>query len=356
MNVRARLLDLPLAAGTIGIEIGLLSDSLGAPGTPAPVLTVALSVVAGLLLLVHRRWPLAVLAAVVGIEAGLAAAGSYPGGAPALVALGLVALHEERRRSLPALAVTAVVLQAGSISAVPVPVIAWGVGYFAQTQLRYIATLEDRNAQVARNAAQAERAAVARELHDIVAHSVTVMLLGVRGARDTLRTDPDLAEEALRRVEKSGEESIAELRRMLAVLRDEPHADRAPAPTIARIPELVAAHRAAGMPVHLRVPDDERAAAGIELTAYRVVQEGLTNVARHAVNPTRVDVSVTFTDSHLEVSVEDDGQAVVPGISTPGRGLVGLRERTRTAGGTLSTGPAATGGFRLTAHLPRTSP
>ncbi|GLY33346.1 histidine kinase [Kineosporia sp. NBRC 101731] len=353
---RALLLDLPLVIGTTGIEIGLLSDSLGAPGTPPPGFTLALTGCAGLLLLLHRRAPLVMLALILTLEAVLAAANSYPGGAPALVAMGLVALYRERRRALPALAVTALVLQIGSISAIPVPVIAWAVGANTRSYLRYLATLEDRNQQIARLAAQTERTAIARELHDIVAHSVTVMLLGVRGARDTLRADPDLAEEALRQVERSGEQSIAELRQMLVVLREDgPGASSglAPAPSIAQLPALVEQHRRTGTPVTLlTVGEPGNYSAATELTVYRVVQEGLTNAARHADAPGTVAVTLTFGERRLEVSVTDDGRPRPPAPSPgTGSGIPGLRERVAAAGGHLEAGPTAAG-FRLAAVLP----
>jgi len=355
---------LALAGAAIGIEIGLLSDSLGAPGVPPTAFTLILTMAAGLLLLFHRRAPLTVLAFVLVIEGVLAAAGSYPGGAPALIALGAVALYEERRRSVPALVVTAIVLQVGSISAIPVPVLAWAVGAYAQTRLRYVAALAERAHQLEREreqrdviAAQAERTGIARELHDIVAHSVTVMLLGVRGARDALRSDPDQAEEALRRVEKSGEESIEELRRMLSVLRGPAGGDDtqfAPAPTLAQVPELVERHREAGMPVTLTIAGETRSAgAGVELTGYRVIQEGLTNVARHAGRPDRVEVAVTYCEECLEVAVTNRGRpGAATGVGT-GTGLRGLRERVTAAGGELTAEPLPDHGFLLFARLPR---
>jgi signal transduction histidine kinase len=345
------------------IEIGLLSDSLGAAGTPPEAFTLGLSAVASLLLVFYPRAPLAVLASVLVIEGVLAAAGSYPGGAPAIVALGAVAIVEERRRSIPALVVTAIVLQVSSISSIPVSVMAWGIGAYAQTRFRYVAELAERTGQLEREreqrdviAAQAERAAITRELHDIIAHSVTVMLLGVRGARDTLRTDPDLAEEALRRVEKSGEESIIDLRRMLSVLRESSEVALTPSPTIKQIPELVRQYADSGMPVTLTTDGETRPTdAGIELTAYRIVQEGLTNVARHADRPSQVDVLITFVEGWLEVSVADNGVnegRASPGIGT-GSGIRGLRERVVAVGGILTTQePLPKNGFQITGRLP----
>ncbi|GLY17588.1 two-component sensor histidine kinase [Kineosporia sp. NBRC 101677] len=362
---RDQLIDLGLVGSAVGLEIGFLSDSLGAPGSPPPAIPIALSVLAGLLLWFHRRSPLGVLLALLLIEGFLAAINAYPGGAPAVIALGLLSLQEERRRSVPALVVSAIVLQVGSISSLPVPVLAWAVGVYLQTRQRYVATLAERAEQLEREreqrdqlAAQAERTAIARELHDIVAHSVTVMLLGVRGARDSVRRDPDLAEEALRRVEKSGEESMAELRRMLLVLRNQGDgAALAPAPTLDQVPDLVARHREAGMPVTLSRTGSIRAAPpGIELTAYRIVQEGLTNVLRHAHSPSQVSVHIGYGDERLEVVVQDDGRVAPASAWEGGHGLRGLHERVSAAGGELATQspvPPSIGGFRLTAQLPR---
>ena len=360
---RVALALLLVAGVTFLIEIGFISDSLGAPGTPPEAFTLSLSAVASLLLLFHRRAPLAVLAAVLVIECVLAAAGSYPGGAPAIVALSTVAIYEERRRSIPAAVATAIVLQVSSISSIPVSLLAWAIGAYTQTQYRYVISLAERARRLECEreqrdviAAQAERTQIARELHDIIAHSVTVMLLGVRGARDTLRTDPDLAEEALRRVEKSGEESITELRRMLSVLRETPEAALAPAPKIQQIPELVRQFAETGMPVALTTVGPTRPTdAGIDLTAYRVVQEGLTNVARHANRPAQVDVLVTFTADWLEISVLDNGfdnGRPVPASGT-GSGLRGLRERVVAVGGSLTTQEESPRtGFALTVRLP----
>lgn len=360
---RARHIDLALAGGAVGIEMGLLSDSLGAPGTPPAPITIVVSAFAGLLLLFHRRAPLIVLTVVLLLESVLAAVGAYPGGAPAVFAIALVALHEERRRSVPALGVTAIVLQVASISAIPVPVLAWGAGAYLQTRLRYVAALSERAEQLEREreqrdviAAQNERNAIARELHDIVAHSVTVMLLGVRGARDTVHTDPDLAEEALRRVEKSGEESMAELRRMLLVLRgptSDTAVDLAPAPTLGQVAKLVTQHRDSGMPVSLSILGNVREAdPGVELTAYRIVQEGLTNVARHAQEPSQVQVVLDYGDEWLDVTVQDNGRE--QGTSVGGNGLQGLRERVVTTGGRLSINHLPLEGFRVQARLPLT--
>jgi signal transduction histidine kinase len=365
---RAALLDVAVAAVTTGVEIGLVVD--GWPGwTPAAV---ALSVLSGAALLLRRRAPLAVLAATVAGTGGVVAVsgGGFAGGAPVMVALFTVAERRDRRVALAALVPTAVLLQVWAVSQPAVCVIAAVAGAYLQTRRRYTAALEERAAhlerereQLDRIAAQRERASIARELHDIVAHSVTVMLLGVRGARDVLRADPDLATDVLRRVEADGERSVAELRRILTLLRDadDGPAELAPAPSLDRLAELVDRFRAAGLPVRLEVAGDRRPLpGGVELSAYRIVEEALTNVARHT-RATDVAVHLGYRPDSLEVRVEDDGEPRHPAgdagdagdaAGAAGHGLLGMRERAAAHGGRLEAGVRPGGGFRVAAELP----
>jgi signal transduction histidine kinase len=197
------------------------------------------------------------------------------------------------------------------------------------------------------------RAAIARELHDIVAHSVTVMLVGVRGARDVLRSRPDVADATLGNVETSGEQSLVELRRILELLREPADAaESRPQPSLAQLDGLVAEYRDAGLPVRLeRVGDQRPLPGGVELSVYRIVQEALTNVLRHA-RASRVVVTLAFRDSALELEVLDDGVAPRPEAVAGGHGLVGMRERVALLGGELETGRRESGGFRVAARLP----
>jgi signal transduction histidine kinase len=218
-------------------------------------------------------------------------------------------------------------------------------GESSRKRIEAVTALDATQAAMAESAreqtAMEERAAIARELHDIVAHSVTVMLLGVRGAHDVLRTQPAAAEAALAQVEASGERSLAELRRMLGLLRGE--APMRPQPSLAELGDLVAEHRAAGLPVRLEITGATRPLpGGVELSAYRIVQEALTNAVKHG-RPSRVVVTVAFRGSRLDIEVVDDGGA--------GWGLAGMRERVALLGGELETGRAA-GGYRVAARLP----
>jgi signal transduction histidine kinase len=355
---RAAALDIIVAAVTTGVEIGLLVD--GWPGVTATA--IVLTILAGALLTVRRRMPLLVLAGTGALAAVLVAMDAYPGGAPVIVAMYTVAELRERRLSLVVLLPTAILLQVGSISSPPIAIGAWALGAYVQTRRRYTVALEERAAQLERErdqlneiAAQQERASIARELHDIVAHSVTVMLLGVRGARDVIRTAPEVADDTLRGVEKTAEESITELRRILSVLRSPDQiADIRPSPALAQLQELVAGYRTAGLPVELRIHGQARAlAGGVELSVYRIVEESLTNVLKHS-RPSIVTVALRYHPSTLEVEIEDDGATLAPlrPIPGPGHGILGMRERVTALGGVLEARERAGGGFRVGARLP----
>ena len=209
------------------------------------------------------------------------------------------------------------------------------------------------SAQLARIAVHEERASIARELHDIVAHSVSVMLVGVRGARDVLRASPEVADETLARVERSGEQSLTELRRILALLREsEQRAESRPQPSLAELNELVASYHEAGLPVRLNVIGEPMPLPiGVELSVYRIVQEALTNALRHS-TPTNVTVTLAYRDSRLELEVVDDGTRSELGNATRGQGLIGMRERVALLGGELETGPREGSGFRVAVRLP----
>ncbi|MFG2317556.1 sensor histidine kinase [Streptomyces tendae] len=353
---RSALFDLVLAVIATGVELGLLFDD----GTPVAVTPVVVTVLTGSTLLLRRRAPLTVLAAACAGAAALVPLGYSPGGAPVVVALASVADLRDRRVSVAALVPTALFLLLASISSPPVPIGAWALGSYLQTRRRYTRALEDRAATLEREraqldqlAAQRERTAIARELHDIVAHSVTVMLIGVRGARDVLPTEPRVAAETLERVEVNAEQSLAELRRILGLLRASEHgAQWRPQPSLGQLAELVSGYRTAGMPVRLELTGEARPLAdGLELSAYRIVEEALTNVLKHT-DPTRVAVTLHYGRSRLDVTVEDDGHGGRdPVPSAAGHGILGMRERAAVTGGSLDARRTADG-FVVTARLP----
>ena len=204
----------------------------------------------------------------------------------------------------------------------------------------------------ARVAVADERARIARELHDVVGHSVSVMTVQASAVRRLLLPEQQREREALLVVERTGREALAEMRRMVGVLRRPEEAPAlAPQPSLEHLDKLVAQAREAGLPVELRVEGDSvQLPAGVDLTAYRLIQEGLTNTIKHA-RATRAEVLVRYTGDHVELAVSDDGDGSGSGDGG-GHGLVGMRERVSVYGGELEAGSTPSGGYRLRARLP----
>ncbi|BCJ62893.1 sensor histidine kinase [Micromonospora endophytica] len=199
-----------------------------------------------------------------------------------------------------------------------------------------------------------ERRRIARELHDVVAHHVSVMGVLATGVRRVLRRDPDAADEAIGTIEETSRATLRELRRLLDVLRTEaePAAELAPQPGIASIEALTEQVREAGLPVTLAVQGTPGSLEeGEALTVYRIVQEALTNTLKHAGTAT-AQVRVSFTGDALEVEVTDTGRGPSPGTERVGHGLVGMRERVALYGGVLRTGARPGGGYRVYARIP----
>jgi signal transduction histidine kinase len=236
--------------------------------------------------------------------------------------------------------------------------IAFGVGrksMEADEAKQRAARAEREREEGARLAVAEERARIARELHDVVGHSVSVMTVQASGVRRLLLPEQEREREALLVVERTGREALAEMRRMVGVLRRPEEAPAlAPQPSLEYLGRLVEQAREAGLPVELRIEGEAtKLPAGIDLTAYRLVQEGLTNALKHA-QATRADVLVSYRDGEIEVTVSDNGAGVGNGDGS-GHGLVGMRERVSVYGGELDAGPQPNGGFRLRARLPVTS-
>jgi signal transduction histidine kinase len=213
---------------------------------------------------------------------------------------------------------------------------------------------EDNQRALAEQAVADERRRIARELHDVVAHHVSVMGVLATGARRMLRRDPDSADEALGTIEDTSRTTLREMRRLLDVLRTEaePAADLVPQPGLAAITALVEQVRDAGLPVALRVDGTPvELDPGVALTVYRIVQEGLTNALKHAGSAT-AQVRLAFDATALTVEVVDTGRGPQPGGERIGHGLVGMRERVALYGGTLHTGPRPGGGYRMQARMP----
>src|SRR5690606_11832654 len=207
---------------------------------------------------------------------------------------------------------------------------------------------------LAEQAVADERRRIARELHDVVAHHVSVMGVLATGARRVLTRDPAAADEALTTIEETGRTALREMRRLLTVLRTEaePAAELAPQPGLAGIEALVEQIREAGLPVTLRINGDEAPLdPGVALTVYRIVQEALTNTLKHAGEAT-ARVRLDVDGSCLQLEVSDTGRGPRPDGGRIGHGLLGMRERVALYGGTLRTGPRPGGGFRVSARIP----
>jgi signal transduction histidine kinase len=238
----------------------------------------------------------------------------------------------------------------------------WLFGDNLQTRRKYVAELEDRTGRLerereerARQAVADERARIARELHDVVAHHVSVMVVQAGGARRMLALDPERTEQALETIEGTGREALSEMRRLLGVLRDHDEATDllAPQPGVAGLEALVDNMRDAGLDVELRIDGDmPTMRPGVELSVYRIVQEALTNALKHA-GPAHADVWVRYDDDEVLVGVSDDGRgAAVSKQNGTGHGIVGMRERVTLFDGELYTGPKAGGGFEVRARIP----
>jgi signal transduction histidine kinase len=204
----------------------------------------------------------------------------------------------------------------------------------------------------AREAVLEERARIARELHDVVGHAISVMLLQARGGRRMLATDPDETRRALDAIDHAGAQALAEMRRLLGVLRQsEEELALAPRPSLTRIDELVAQLTGTGLPVQLTVEGEPfELPPGIDVSAYRIVQEALTNALKHA-GPARTQVIVRYTPADLELEILDDGPGTGNGDGS-GHGLAGLRERVAVYGGEFDAGRRPQGGYALRARLP----
>jgi signal transduction histidine kinase len=213
------------------------------------------------------------------------------------------------------------------------------------------ARAEQERATATRIAVAEERARIARELHDVVAHAVSVMVLQVGAVRHRLPQSLSEDREALMDVEKVGRTALAEMRRLLGALHDGEDVERAPQPGLDSLDDLVERVSRAGLPVRLQVEGDAvPLPRAIDLSAYRIVQEGLTNSLKHA-KASRADVTVRYRADDLELEVRDDGVGTSRSDGL-GHGLVGVRERVKIYGGEMSAGPAPGGGFVLTACLP----
>jgi signal transduction histidine kinase len=355
-----------------------VAEILALPDPRGPVLLNVLGISAATLpLAVRRRAPLGALLAIVtfGALTNHLLTSFVDGFSPFVAYLAAsygAGAFADGRRALAGLAVgvagvSAIAASAPSFADFFFPMTfmagAWLAGRTVRNRSRLAAELheaavvaeEAHEAEAARAVAE-ERRRIAREMHDVVAHSMSVMVVQAGGARRILRQDTARADAAGEQIERTGREALAEMRRMLGFLRAGEDDPTEPQPGLERLDALVARTRDAGLPVTVRVVGEpRRLSSGLDLTAYRIVQEGLTNAMKHAGGaPTEVDVR--WGAQRLELEIRDDRRGRPP---TPppngdggGHGLVGMQERVRLYGGELRAGRSENGGFAVLARLP----
>ncbi|MEV4460510.1 histidine kinase [Microbispora sp. NPDC049633] len=239
----------------------------------------------------------------------------------------------------------------------------WIAGIYANTRRRYVESLVERaeraereRDQQARIAAAAERARIARELHDVVAHNVSVMVVQADGAGYALDGDPEQARRAMQAISATGRQALAEMRRLVGVLRQDagsPAEEYAPQPGVAQLGDLIRQVRDSGLPTEFTVSGTARTLPeGEQLAVYRIVQEALTNALKHGGPGTRAWVEMTYGRGELELMISDDGRGAAAPRLVGGHGLIGMRERAAMYGGSVEAAPRTGGGFRVVARIP----
>ena len=379
---RADLVDLALALAITAVMLAITTqvDDDHGDGRAIDLGAYVAVAVAGLPLAVRRRWP---LAALFGSAAGVMVyvVREYAGGpvylAP-LVAIYTLAVRRDRRRALVpttvaigALIVAGVVVDPKGNGVIHVLYISWAVaalfiGESTRSRRERVAALEERaryleesHEEEARRRVAEERLRLARDLHDVVAHSLASISVQAGVGAHVIDQHPDEARAALLAIKQVSREALGELRATLGVLRqgaDDEGVPLAPTPGLDGLGVLVGRLEQAGVPVALAVEGDARPLApAVDVAAYRIVQESLTNVLRHA-GPARAAVTVTYLDGCVEVEVVDDGRGAAatraPGSPSSGHGIAGMRERATAVGGEVDAGPRPGGGYRVRARLP----
>lgn len=357
--LRQRFFDIAIPVGVTGVLFLVVLDPSVESG-PATLLGLVLALVQGIALWWRRAQPERVMA--IALVGGLGIQLIAPDGRlpyAGLFALGSLASLRPPRVSLPALAALLALTATNLFTAknedtafaIVVVLGAWAFGEVVRNRRATIA-------EAVRRAAIEEQARIARELHDVIAHSVSVIVVQAAAAAEVFDAQPEQARAALRSIETAGRDALRELRLLLAVDRrgaDAASAD--PQPGLDRLDELVEPLRAAGLDVAVRWDGPARALpAGVDLSAFRIVQEALTNTLRHA-HATHAEVTVRVAEDVLELDVVDDGRGLAGEQSDgTGRGLAGMRERAAMHGGTLEAGAARRGGYRIHARLPLEAP
>jgi signal transduction histidine kinase len=374
------VLDGLLAVVAAGAGVATLATVLPFdPGSPEAWAAYLLVLAHTLPIAVRRRWPLAVLAWGLATGVAFAALGLNLVSLTfaVLVYLYTVAAHRPRVDSLAGLAATEALLvlvwlaRPGAIGDGGTLVLdglimaaGWWLGNGARRRQEAVAAarqraaeLEEAREELARRAVTEERLRIARELHDVVAHSMSIIAVQSGVGVHVLDSQPEEARKALAAVEATSRQALVEMRRLLGVLREEaePRGSLAPAPGLAEVEALAAEVARAGVRVEVHIEGTPcELPAGLDLSAYRIVQEALTNVVRHA-GPATARVAVRYSPGQVALEVVDDGRG--PGAEDRGgHGLAGMRERAALYGGTLEAGPVPGGGFRVAATLPVEGP
>ena len=315
----------PLAALAVAMLLNVAANAVATPGTDDPIFLVVT-----LLLLVYS-------------------VGAHARGIRAVAGAGLVAVA-----IAAALAQDSDPADLGSLVFFVVVIgIPWVAGKAIQARGDRERILVAERDERARAAVAEERLRIARELHDVVSHAMGVVLLQSRGARKVLETQPQRARKALDEIEATSSQALTEMRRLLGLLREQDEGVAlAPAPSVARLGDLADSVRASGLRVDVVVEGDERELpSAVDLSAYRIVQEALTNVLRHAGPAATARILLRYEPDALELEVADDGTSAAQGDGS-GQGLIGMRERVAVLGGELESGPRAGGGFAVRATLP----
>jgi signal transduction histidine kinase len=362
----------PLASDAMvaGVVLALSLPPITGPTGHDHALSLVLILVMMSLLVWRRRAPFIILTAITGVALVQLTTGTLNGGLALLVALYTLAAYAPGRHILAGVAllegaavVTALSVGNGLLawtSLSGLMMATWFTGYYVRTRRSYLASLvrraerleRERDAQ-AQLGASAERARIAREMHDIIAHNIAVMIALADGATYTVADDPGQAATLMGEVSATGRSALTEMHRLLGVLRQPAGPGHAPQPTLTDIDNLLAAIRAAGLPTRLTVTGQPPALPpSIQLAAYRIIQEALTNTLKHSAAAS-ARVQLTYLPDGVELEVTDDGQPKATPTGAPdaeppaGHGITGMRERAAVFGGQVSAGPGPAGGWRV---------
>jgi signal transduction histidine kinase len=349
---------LNLAAGTGGLVGNLVRGSFA----PAETVFVVLE---ALPLWWRRRFPELVLVVVACADVGKWALGfsSEPSGPALVFAVYAVSVYGRSTArlvvaglaiALIVLAVALLLLGAFPVSRNLIPagalsLVAWVIGDYIRSRRQFFTELVARHQKDRDQAAEEERLRIARELHDVVAHNVSVMAIQAGAAR----VSGNSSRQALESIEQGARDTLSELNKLLGVLRKSPGAPLAPQPLLGEVENLLRPVRDAGVDATLKFTGDRRPLpAALELSAYRIIQEAITNVLKHA-NASRLEVIVDYRPDALQLTIGDNGSGPREAVgASTGHGLIGMRERVALFGGDVSTGTSSLGGFTVRAKLP----